>query len=354
MIASTVPAAKPARYNAVCKKCGKTIFAGSPITPEFTGKSRPRWVHEDCDNAPTSIVVAIGGDGANAEATDVQLRQEVARLAQRVAELETHGSAQVVEVRRPDGECVKLEGTVHPAFNRVLQLANARKNIFLPGPAGCGKSHLAGQVAEALGLAFGFISCSAGMSEASLLGRMVPQGASGSFEFVGTEFLRCYEEGGVFLFDEIDAADSNVLLVINAALANGHMSVPARAAKPVAKRHPDFICIAAANTFGRGADRLYAGRNQLDESTLDRFRIGTVPMDYDAELERQLCPDDKLRTVLLNIRDAVRANRLERVVSTRFLRDAAEMVGRWGWTREEAVAQLFQGWRADEVAKVGH
>ena len=199
-----------------------------------------------------------------------------------------------------------IEGLVHPKFEEILQLAQARKHIFLPGPAGCGKSHLAGQVAEALGLKFGFISCSAGMSESQLLGRMVPAGEGGKFVFLGTQFLDCYENGGVFLFDEIDAADANVLLVINSALANGHLSVPNRHENPVAKRHPDFVCIAAANTFGRGADRQYVGRSELDESTLDRFRIGTVPMDYDERLERQLCPDEKLFTRLNGYREQVR------------------------------------------------
>jgi cobaltochelatase CobS len=39
-----------------------------------------------------------------------------------------------------------------------------------------------------------------------------------------------------------------------------------------------------ANTFGTGADRQYVGRNQLDESTLDRFRIGQIERDYDSEI----------------------------------------------------------------------
>ena len=190
------------------------------------------------------------------------------------------------------------------------------------------------------------------MSESQLLGRMVPAGKQGQFVFLGTQFLDCYENGGVFLFDELDAADSNVLLVINSALANGHLSVPSRHDNPVAKKHPDFVCIAAANTYGRGADRQYVGRNELDESTLDRFRIGTVPMDYDESLERQLCPDDELYVRLRGYRDRVQENRLERLVSTRFIREAYEMTSQWGWTYEEVDGQLFAGWRDDEIRKV--
>ena len=199
------------------------------------------------------------------------LANEVAALRDKVAELEANKPT-VIEVRQANGTAVQITGAVHEAFEEVLQLAAARKHIFLPGPAGCGKSHMAKQVADALGLPFGFISCSAGMSESQLLGRRVPNGDHGQFVYEATDFVRCYENGGVFLFDELDAADSNVLLVVNSALANGHMALPNRTENPVAKRHPDFVCIAAANTFGRGADRQYVGRNELDESTLDRFR----------------------------------------------------------------------------------
>ena len=211
---------------------------------------------------------------------------------------------------------------------------------------------MAKQVAEALGLRFGFISCSAGMSDSQLLGRMVPTGKQGQFEFQTTQFLRCYEEGGVFLFDEIDAADANVLLVVNSALANGHLSVPCRTDKPVAEKHPDFVCIAAANTWGRGADRMYCGRTELDESTLDRFRMGCVPMDYDPQLEAQLCPDDDLRTRLQTYRQRVQGNRLERIVSTRFIAQAYAKKHQHGWSDARIDRKLFQGWRDDEIRKV--
>ena len=316
-----------AKYKATCHVCFKPIEKGQPIRLWRRMKNRTSWVHTDCYTAPGDLGDANGSEPQTA-GIDQELRDLVGKLAQRLEQVEAKAEAAVrtIEIKRPDGHVVKIDGAVHPVFEEVLQLAQARKHIFLPGPAGCGKSHLAGQVAEALGLKFGFISCSAGMSESQLLGRMVPAGEGGKFVFLGTQFLDCYENGGVFLFDEIDAADANVLLVVNSALANGQLSVPSRHDNPVAKRHPDFVCIAAANTFGRGADRQYVGRSELDESTLDRFRIGTVPMDYDESLERQLCPDEAGYSRLAGYRERVRANRLERVVSTRFIKEAYEMV----------------------------
>jgi MoxR-like ATPase len=157
---------------------------------------------------------------------------------------------------------------------------------------------------------------------------------------------------GVFLLDEMDAADPNVLLVINSALANKRMAVSSRPAKPYAIRHKNFVCIAAANTVGTGADRLYSGRNKLDAATLDRFAIGKVFMDYDPALETALCPDNELRELFLNYRNKVRTHRMERSMSTRFLQDAYEMKTEAEWTIEEIQEAFFEGWRDDEKNKV--
>ncbi|MBA3482388.1 MAG: AAA family ATPase, partial [Pirellulales bacterium] len=291
-----------------------------------------------------------------AAAIDTAALAQLQSLAAEVAELRAATPRRVI-VERQGVPAVEITGAVHPAFEEVYELATARENVFLPGPAGCGKSHIAHQVADALGLRFGSISCSAGMSESQLLGRMVPQGKSGAFEFLGTQFLDCYENGGVFLFDEIDAADSNVLLVVNSALANGAMSVPSRPGKPVAKRHADFVCIAAANTYGRGADRIYCGRNPLDEATLDRFRLGTVDMGYDRALERQLWDalgngaDVAALETLWQYRERIESARLERVLSSRFIMQAAKALAR-GRDLDYVASKLFKGWRQDEVSKV--
>src|SRR6266536_4930731 len=257
-----------------------------------------------------------------------------------------------IVVKVADRPAVKMDGKVHEKFAEILDLAAQRMEILMVGPAGCGKSHLAEQIAKALGLRFGTLSCSAGMSEGQITGRLIPSGEAGRFEYQRSQLVEFYEEGGVFLLDEIDAADANVLLVINQALANGHLPVPNRLANPQAKRHPDFVLIAAANTFGNGANRMYVGRNQLDESTLDRFRIGQVVLDYDPEPERSNLCDLALLHRLSAIRSKVSDCQLRRVISTRFIAKAATMQ-RAGWTSEKIICQLVCGWTQDERSKVG-
>jgi cobaltochelatase CobS len=352
-----------AHYAGQCCTCGQPFAVGESITRIERG----RWAHASCAKTsacrgtpPVTVADAPAtlNDSEEITATVRRLLEgaelsvdeaEVRRMVQ--SELAKGGAVQRFEVKLPDQAIRSVEGKPHAKFARTLRLAAARRNVLLVGPAGCGKTHLAEQVAEALGLPFAFISCSAGMSEGQLLGRLVPTGECGKFEYLRSDFIRCYEEGGVFLFDEIDAADSNTLLVINAALANGHVAVPNRPEKPVAVKHPDFVCIAAANTFGTGADRQYVGRNQLDESTLDRFRIDQIELDYDPAIEAALCPDDALRSRLLGVRQKVRESKIRRVVSMRFLRDSYVML-QSGDTIEEIEEALFAGWTRDELNKV--
>ena len=216
----------------------------------------------------------------------------------------------------------------------------------------CGKSHLAKLVADSLGLAFDAMSCTAGMSESHLLGRSVPDLTHGKNRFQGTAFLDRYEKGGLFLLDEMDAADPNLLLAINTALANGYCNVPNRTANPKAVQHDDFIAVATANTFGRGATRQYAGRSQLDEATLDRFRIGTVECDYDMAVEEAVCPDAALRAKCWDVRRKIEQAGLRRVMSTRFMADAHTMVSQAGWTIDDVMQQFVSGWTKEEVSKV--
>ncbi|PYV13060.1 MAG: hypothetical protein DMG21_21985 [Acidobacteria bacterium] len=166
-----------------------------------------------------------------------------------------------IVVKVADLPAVRMDGKVHEKFAEVLDLAAQRMEILMVGPAGCGKSHFAEQVAKALALRFRSISCSGAMSEGQITGRLIPTGDGGKFEYQRSQFVEFYEEGGVFLLDEIDAADANVFLVLNQALANGHLPVPNRIGSPQAMRHQDFVLIAAANTFGNGANRMYVRPN---------------------------------------------------------------------------------------------
>lgn len=260
-----------------------------------------------------------------------------------------HKTSTVVIPAAPSAAPVEV-GLTHKVFAEVLELAAARENIYLVGPAGPGKTTLARQIATAIGAErYAFLSLTAGTPETHFTGRFLPVGAGGMFCYVPSRFVECYEQGGLFLLDEIDNGDANTLAVINAAIDNGEMSLPNRPDNPVAKRHPDFVLIVAANTHGTGADRQYVGRNQLDAAFLDRFSAGMIEMDYDEDLEAALTPNyGEVRRVLQEYRRKARAAKLRRIISTRFICKCARL----GWALDRVEKALFCGWSADEVSKV--
>lgn len=56
-----------------------------------------------------------------------------------------------------------------------------------------------------------------------------------SVRVVQSFFVDIYENGGVFLFDEMDAVDSDTLPFVNQALANGGIFLPQHYGRPEVK-----------------------------------------------------------------------------------------------------------------------
>lgn len=199
------------------------------------------------------------------------------KVNQELQELKALAKAhQKLEVKTGDKTSV-IKGLKHKQLEQLITYAALRLSPLLVGMAGTGKTHAAEQVAEALSLNFYSMSVGAQTSKSDIIGYM-----SASGNYVTTHFRKAYEEGGVFLMDEIDAGNANVLIQVNAALSNGLCAFPDK----MVKRHKDFVFVASANTFGNGANRQYVGRNQLDAATLDRFAV--IEWLIDDKLEESL------------------------------------------------------------------
>lgn len=192
----------------------------------------------------------------------------------------------------------------HEKFEQVLTQMQLDEPVMLIGPAGSGKNYAVSQIAQGLGLSMYYTNNAS--NEFKLTGFI---DAGGTYR--DTEFYKAFKYGGVFFLDEIDNSDPSALIVINSALANGYMAFP----HETIERHPDFRCVAAANTWGRGSNLQYVGRNVLDGATLDRFDM--VFFDYDRKLERALYPSDDLLEFMWALRDAADECRIPHIVSTR-------------------------------------
>lgn len=175
----------------------------------------------------------------------------------------------------PVPEVRKDTEITHQNFDALLQLVKMGESVYLYGPAGSGKNHVCEQIARALGLEFYYQNSIT--DEYKLTGYL---DANGNYH--ETEFFRAFSRGGVFMLDELDASCPDTLVTLNAALANGYFTFP----RGRVKMHPDFHCIAAGNTCGRGATEEYTGRNVLDAASLNRFCL--MEFDYCKRIEIKL------------------------------------------------------------------
>lgn len=215
-----------------------------------------------------------------------------------------------------DGKKVPMQGIQHDRFETVLKFVANNEPVFLTGPAGSGKNVLCKQVAEALGLKFYFTN--AVTQEYKLTGFTDAMG-----NYQETQFYKAFTQGGLFMLDEMDASVPEVLVILNAAIANGYFDFPA----PIGyvEAHPDFRVIAAGNTVGTGADYQYVGRNQLDAASLDRFAV--VKVDYSEAIENSVaCGDMDLAQFCREFRNAAQKSGQQVVVSYRAIGRLAKML----------------------------
>ncbi|MDF1551967.1 MAG: AAA family ATPase [Deferrisomatales bacterium] len=235
------------------------------------------------------------------------------------------------EVVLPTG-AVHAAGMQHAQFPKLVRRLGAGLHVMLVGSPGTGKTHACHAAASALGLSFHTTSVGAQTTKSDLLGFI-----DAHSKLVRTQFREAYEHGGVFLLDEIDAGNPNVLTVLNAALANGCCPFP----DGMVDRHADFRGVAAANTYGRGGDRLFVGRNQLDAASLDRFVV--LDWDVDERLETALTGNNDWCTYVQRMRKAAGSVRAQVVISPRASINGAKILAS-GDTWEEAEAEaLWKG-----------
>lgn len=219
---------------------------------------------------------------ANAEANG-QAKQILIDAINEAAEKAGGNACKVVEYHTARGVYKTEKAEVsHAKIETITKAIEAGLGVYLYGPAGTGKSHLAKQVAKRLNLDY--------YEDSKIENAFDLKGfVDASGEYVYTPFAKAYINGGLFFLDEYDASNSNATTAFNNALAGTGFSFPGIGYKD---KHENFRVIAAGNTIGHGAARdkygiEYCARNMQDAATLTRFPI-KIECDYCEEIERFL------------------------------------------------------------------
>ena len=160
----------------------------------------------------------------------------------------------------------------HYKYEEVKTLIDNNINVLLQGPAGSGKSTLLAQVIKDLGYDMFSITMTRQTTQSNLLGFISVTG-----NYIPSQLRKAVEFGGVFILEELDATDPNVVLCLNT-LENGYLAFP----DGLVDVHENFRLCATANPSNE--HHAYTGRSTLDASTLDRFDIVDIPRDEALEL----------------------------------------------------------------------
>jgi hypothetical protein len=198
-----------------------------------------------------------------------------------LALIEKHAIKSVVVKTPTEGATIKFD-MAHPVLPDVIAELSVGNYVYLTGGAGSGKTTIAAQASESLGL--DFYSKGACNAAYELVGVIDAHG-----NYNDTDLYKCWTEGGCYLFDEIDSYSDRALVALNQLLANDSFSFP----NGMQKKHPNCVFIGAGNTTGQGATMEYVGRVKLDGSTTDRFFY--IHVDYCQKLERALAMQEYIK-----------------------------------------------------------
>ena len=274
-----------ARYNAKKNKKAWPVNEGGEYTPEYCrewafDKPEAEAPKAKAEAEAGSVTITKAKAEAIAEIFGGGKDERVDEILERLSRLESSISAHYkIDVTKA-GETVEIKGLNHRIFPWVLELVCRGLNVYLCGPSGSGKTTLAKRTAEALKLAFFYTG--AILQKYELMGYMDANG-----NYISTSFYNCYKNGGLYLWDEIDASNPGALVAFNAALENGVLAAPNG---EMVEIHPDFRCIAAANTIGKGSTQKHAGRQPIDGAVTERYAF--VDMQYDWQLTAAIAQID--------------------------------------------------------------
>lgn len=198
----------------------------------------------------------------------------------------------------------------HSKFNMIKTCIENDIPVYLDGPAGSGKNHVLEQISWELGLEFYFTNSV--QQEYKLTGFIDAGGV-----YHETEFYKAFKNGGIFFLDEMDASIPEVLVLLNAAIANRYFEFP----NGRISAHKNFRIVAAGNTVGNGANELYTGRLVLDQASLDRFVI--IDFGYDRNIELHIAEGN---TQLVDFVEALRKQAEDNGIRTTFSYRCISMV----------------------------
>lgn len=247
----------------------------------------------------------------------------------------------------------------HPVLPDLLDVLANGWNARLIGPAGSGKTTLARQAAEILGLPFHTLSLGPQTPESRITGYTDLQG-----NFSDPAPYRWAKDGGLMLWDEADAAHPGIILASNPIMDARAGQEVEFSNGPLNVSDAPRVAVGCFNTLGWGATRQYPGRAAQDFAALSRYHF-TFIVGYDEASESALAlsfatTDEKRNAVedylktFRGYRKAILDNVLDRPLACPRTAISGSSMVCAGWSAEKALEHgLLAGLEDDARVAIG-
>lgn len=194
----------------------------------------------------------------------------------------------------------------------IEKIYEQRTPLLLVGETGSGKTHAIRHFCYEKKLPYMRVNFNGAMTPEDLIGQFVPDANSGngSFKWVDGVLTNFVRNGGVFVVDEINSGNAEILFFLHPLLDDERKLVLVQKDGEVIHAHPNFWLVSTMNPD-------YEGTKPLNLALQDRFKI--LEFDYADNVEKILIKDAKLLKFADKLRALYRKGELSNPLSTRAL-----------------------------------
>jgi MoxR-like ATPase len=246
------------------------------------------------------------------------------------------------------------QGFYFPEFiPNFLNRVRSRRNIFLAGESGTGKSEMVQKLADFYGQTLIRVNFHQGVTESSLIGRYVVKNSETIFAY-GLVPL-AMKKGYWLLLDEIDYAEPEHTSVLQAVLEGKPLVITSNEGE-ILKAHPSFRIFATGNTTGRGdSTDSYHGTNFMNSAFLDRWTI--FEMTYskkESKIIENMIGDKEISKKLVKVFELFRGLKkngdiTNAVFSTRRMMNVAEALKMGDSISDSFKYEVFSRFNSEEI-----
>jgi hypothetical protein len=204
---------------------------------------------------------------------------------------------------------------IDPSLSIMNLPLKDRKPIFFLGDTATGKTSLPEYLAAKYKYPFLLISADSSLNFNDLLFKVRFENATATYE--PGLFLKFFENQSIIVIDELPSSTPDIFFKFHELLQQKRVFV--KEIGKVYKQHAKCFIFASGNF----KNSLYIGNNKLNEALVSRFNVKVVEDFTEAELNKILKTDDKMKQRLIqfyqDIKDLIKKQNKKFVISLRNL-----------------------------------